>query len=54
MIHRFDFKADLHKVYDRLAGKENAGVAESLGTPLVTETTQVEPLSPAPQVKGEH
>ena len=41
-------------VYQPIDPTSNAGVAESLGTPLVTETTQVEPLSPAPQVKGEH
>ena len=29
MIHKFEFKADLHKVYERLAGKENAGMAET-------------------------
>ena len=30
MTHRFDFKADLHKVYERLAGKDkdNAGIAQ--------------------------
>lgn len=49
-MHRYDFNADMRHVYARLAEKHNAGVAESNSAPPVRENTQVEILSPAPQI----